>query len=229
MYFKKNRSSIKYYILAIICVLCVYSAQISNLFVPIFDNVYYGNLVKMFVSLTNLGIWIIEFIILFFVCKKLRIKIFTPKENKTKELPLWQLILLFVLAILPMFVVSAFLHFELKVIYLLGIRVTSVGLACNACEILSWTMRILFMVLFIHFIHQGLEMNFRFKKEVFNKYFPWGAILCFLVFGLIDFFLFPVDINWFYLLATFWYGIIYLASNRKFLTTYIVSYLIWLL
>ncbi len=164
-----------------------------------------------------------------FVCKKLRINIFTLREKRKKELPLWRLILLFVLAIVPMLVVSAFLHFELKIIYLLGIRVTSVGLACNACEILSWTMRILFMVMFIHFIHQGFEINFKFKNDALNKFFPWGAIFCFLIFGLIDFFAFPVDINWFYLIATFWYGIIYLVSDRKFLPTYIISYLIWLL
>ena len=60
MSFIKDRASIKYYIIALICVFCVYSANISKLFIPIFDDIYYGNLVKMFVSLTNFLIWIIE-------------------------------------------------------------------------------------------------------------------------------------------------------------------------
>ena len=229
MTFVKDKSAIKYYILALICVVCVYSCKISELFIPFFDNIYYGNLVKLFVAVSNLILWGIEFLVLFFVCKKLGIKIFTKEEFKGKELSLWRLILLFVLAILPMFLISIYLNFKVKIIYQLGIRVTSVGLGCNACEILSWAMRMAFMVLFIHFMHLGIESNFKFKVEKLNQYFPWGAIFSFLVFGLIDFFAFPVDLNWFYLLATFWYGIIYLVSNRKFSTTYIISYLIWLL
>lgn len=229
MRFVKDKSSIKYYLLALICVLCVYSCKISELFVPIFNNVYYGNLVKMFVALSNLLIWGIEFLVMFFVCKKLGIKIFTKEELKGKELPLWRLILLFVLVLLPIFIISAYLHFKVKIVYQLGIRVTSVGLACNACEILSWAMRMVFMVLFIHFVHLGIEKNIQIKNEYVSKYFPWGAILSFLVFGLIDFFAFPVDLNWFYLIATFWYGVIYLVAGRKFSSTYILSYIIWLL
>lgn len=229
MSFIKDRASIKYYIIALICVFCVYSANISKLFIPIFDDIYYGNLVKMFVSLTNFLIWIIEFIILFFVCKKLNINLFMKTEEQKRELPLKRVIILFILAILPMFIVSAYLHFELKIIYLLGIRVTSTGLACNACEILSWTMKILFMILFIHCIHKAFSLNFKFKYKLLNEYFPIGGILCLLVFGLLDFFLFPVALNWFYLIATIWYGIIYLVSNKKFMITYVVSYLIWLL
>lgn len=229
MYFKKSKSSIKYYILAIICVLCVYSAQISNLFIPLFDNVYYGNLVNMFVSLMNAFIWMIEFLIIFFVCKKRNIKLFTSKDLKNKELPLWRLILLFIVAIIPMFIISAFLHFQVKIVYQLGIKVTAIVIACNACEILSWAMRMVFIAMFINFIHLAFETNFKFNKDIFNKFFPWGALFCFLIFGLIDCFFFPVDLNWFYLLASFWYGVIYLVGNRKFATTYVLSYLIWLL
>jgi len=229
MSFVKDKTSIKYYILALVCVVCVYTCKISELFKPFFDNIYYGNLVKLFVAVSNLILWGIEFLIMFFVCKKLGIKIFTKEENKGKELPLWKLILLFVLAVVPMFVISIYLNFKVKIVYQLGIRVTSVGLACNACEILSWAMRMVFMVLFIHFVHLGFEINFKFKSDILNRYFPVGAILSFLIFGLIDFFAFPVDLNWFYLVTTFWYGIIYLFSNRKFSTAYIISYLIWLL
>jgi len=228
MQFIKDKSSIKYYILALACVLCVYSSQISNLFIPIFDNVYYGNLVKMYVSISNMVIWGIELIALYLVCRKLKVPVF-KNVNKSKELPFLRLVLLFVLTILPMIAISVYLNFQVKIIYQLGIRVTSVGLSNNACEILSWLLRFAFMILFIHFMHLGLETNFKFKTDKLNKYFPWGAILSILVFGLIDFFLFPVDLNWFYLIMTFWYGIIYIVADKKVLTTYVISYLIWLL
>lgn len=233
MKFVKDKSSIKYWILAVVCVLCIYSSQISNLFEPIFDNVYYGNLVKLFTSLTNLFIWGIEFLIIFFVCKKLKIDLFGNQKRKEKiaaggsdELPIWRVCLLFVATILPMIVISAYLNFTLKLVYLLGMRVTSVGLACNATEIVSNLMKILFMVLIIRCVQEAMEINFKFDKNIM---IPWGAIFLFLTVGVIDCFLLPIDLRWFYFVCTFWYGIIYLLTDKKFLPTYILCYLIWLL
>ena len=80
--FTKDKSSIKYYILVLICVLSVYLSKISELFIPLFDNVYYGNLVEMFINISNGLIWLIEFLAIFFVCKKYGIKIFTEPERK---------------------------------------------------------------------------------------------------------------------------------------------------
>lgn len=225
MTFVKDKSSIKYYILALVSLLCIYSSQISNLFEPLFDNIYYGNLVKLFVSATNLVLWLIEFLTIFFVCKKLKIEIFTAQENKRKEMPLWQLCLLFGLVVLPMLVISIYLNFKIKLIYSLGIRVTSVNLACNAVEILSYIVRMMLIVLFISCIQKAFDINFKFNKIIV----PWGAIFCFFTIGLIDFFAFPVDLNWFYLICSFYYGIIYLVSNKKYLNSVVLCYLIWLL
>ena len=227
MSFVKDKSSIKYYILALVCVVCVYSSQISKLFIPVFDNIYYGNLVDMFVALTSMIIWLIEFLVIFFVCKKLGIHIFTDKEKRKQELPLWRVIVLFIAVLIPIFIISAYLNFKVKLVYSLGIRVTSVGLACNACEILATVFKILLIIMFIHFIHLALDKNFKCKNEKIQ--ICWGAIFSFLIFGLIDFFCFPVDLNWFYLISSFWYGIVYLLANRKFSTTFILSYIIWLL
>jgi len=225
MTFVKDKSSIKYYILAVITLLCIYSSAISNLFTPLFDNVYYGNLVKLFVSATNLILWLIEFLVIFFVCKKLKIELFLPKEERKKEMPLWQLCLLFGLVVLPMLIISIYLNFKVKLIYSLGIRVTSVNLACNAVEIVSNIVRMMLVILFISCIQKAFDTNFKFNKIII----PWGAIFCFLIIGLIDFFAFPVDLNWFYLVCSFYYGIIYLVANKKYLNSVVLCYLIWLL
>lgn len=225
MTFVKDKSSIKYYILSVVTLLCIYSSGISNLFEPLFDNVYYGNLVKLFVSATNLILWLIEFLAIFFVCKKLKIEIFTNAENKKKEMPLWQLCLLFGLVVLPMLIISIYLNFKVKLIYSLGIRVTSVNLACNAVEILSYIVRMMLIILFITCVQRAFDINFKVNKIII----PWGAILCFLTIGLIDFFAFPVDLNWFYLVCSFYYGIIYLVSNKKYFNSVVLCYLIWLL
>lgn len=242
MRFVKDKASIKYWILAGVAILCIYSSQLSKLFEPIFDNVYYGNLVKLFTSISNSIIWAIEFVIIFFVCKKLNIDLFkkdktkdkkeagdTPKEpkgNLTDELTNWQVCVLFIATILPMFIISIYLNFQLKLVYSLGIRVTSVGLACNVAEILSMLLKVLFMILIIRCVQEAVEINVKFDKKV---YIPWGGIFLFLTVGLIDLLFFPVDLKAFYWVCTFWYGVIYLLANKKFSTTYILSYLIWLL
>ena len=225
MSFVKDKSSIKYYVLAVVVWLCIYSSAISNLFKPVYDNIYYGNLTKLFVSATNMIIWSIEFLAIIFVCKKLKISIFNTKEERKKEMPLWRLILLFALTLLPMIVISIYLNFQVKLVYSLGIRITSVNLACNAVEIVSYIMRMALMILFIRCIQTAFDINFKFNKIVF----PWGAIFCFLVIGLIDFFAFPVDLNWFYLVCSFYYGVIYLLADKKYLNSVILCYLIWLL
>lgn len=221
----KDKSSIKYYILAGIILLCIYSSEISNLFIPIFDNIYYGNLVKLFVSATNLILWTLEFVVILLVCKSFKIKLLNTKEEKKKELPLWRLCLLFGLTVLPMLIISVYLNFKVKLVYSLGIRITSVNLACNAVEIVSNIMRMSLIVLFIRCLHLAFDTNFKFNKIII----PWGAILSFLCIGLIDFFVFPVDLNWFYLICSFYYGIIYLVADKKYLNSTILCYLIWLL
>lgn len=244
MKFVKDKASIKYWILAGVFLLCIYSSQLSNLFEPIFDNVYYGNLVKLFMSLSNAIIWTIEFLVIFFVCKKLNINLFGGKKDKIKknkeaqagreensgnlcgELMNWKVCALFIATILPMFIISIYLNFQLKLVYSLGIRVTSVGLACNVAEILSVLLKMLFMILIIRCVQEAMEINFKFDKKIL---IPWGGIFLFLTVGLIDFFVFPVDLRLFYWLCMLWYGFIYLLADKKFSITYVLCYLIWLL
>ncbi len=226
--FTKDKSSIKYYILAAVCVLCVYSCKVSELFTPLFSKVYYGNINAVFINLTNFVLWIIEFIAIFFVCRKLGIKIFTEPERK-KELSLARLIILFVAAVVPMVIISIYLGFVIKPVYNLGGRVTIMGFLGNLCNWVSWGSRLVLMTLFVHFIHLGVQKNIQFNKTWLNEYFPWGAILCLLVFGLLDFFFISPNLKWFYLFLSFYYGVIYLLSGRKFYSAYVINYLIWLL
>lgn len=225
--FTKDKSSLKYYLLAALSVAAVYSCKLMDLFIPLFDNIYYGNLVAVFLNISSMILWIAEFLIMFFVCKKLKIQIFSTE--KKPQLKLSRLIVLFVLAILPMFIVSAYLNFTVKVVYDFGFKVTILGFWDNATRLIAWAARIVFMLLFIHFMHIAIEKNFKFNKAALNKYFPWGGIFSILIFGIIDFFFFSTNLAWFYLFLTFYYDIIYMLSDRKFLSTYFICYLIWLL
>lgn len=220
----KDKNCIKYFILAGVILLCLYSSGLAELFIPIFDNIYYGNLVDMFVAITSAIIWGVEIGIILFVCKKLNIEIFTSKENKGKELQTWKVIVLFVLTIVPMLVVSACINWKVKIVYALGVKVTTVGLACNACEILAYAVRMVLMIMFIVSIQKGFDLIIKTKYII-----PYGAILAFLTFGLIDFFVLGMDLRAFYLIASLLYGVIYLIADKKFGITWVLCYLIYLL
>ncbi len=219
----KNKQCIKYFILAGIVLLCLYSSKLADLFIPIFDNIYYGNLVNMFVAIVSAIIWGIEIGGILFACKKFGIEIFAKTEDK-KELPLMRVIVLFILTILPMIIVSACIGWKVKIVYALGVKVTTVGLACNVCEILAYAVRMVLMIMFIVCIQKGFEMLIQSKYVI-----PYGAIFALITFGLIDFFVLNMDLRAFYLVVSFLYGIIYLLSGRKFSTTWILCYLIYLL
>ena len=223
MTLNKNKQCIKYFVLAVIILGCLYSSKIADLFIPLFDNIYYGNLVSMFIAIASAIVWGVEIAIILFVCKKIGIEIFTKQQGK-KELPLIRVIILFVLTILPMIVISACIGWKVKIVYALGVKVTTVGLVCNVCEILAYAVRLVLMLMFIVCIQKGCEMLIKSKFVI-----PYGAILALITFGLIDFFALGMDLRAFYLVASFLYGVIYLLADRKFSTTWILSYLIYLL
>ncbi|MBQ7798142.1 MAG: hypothetical protein IJ371_03365 [Clostridia bacterium] len=224
MTFVKDKNCIKYFALAGVILLCLYSNGLAELFTPIFDDIYYGNLVKMFTAIVSAIIWGIEIGLLVFACKKFGIEVFTSKEKKGKELFTWQVMLLFVLTILPMLIISACINWKVKIVYALGVKVTTVGLVCNVCEILAYAVRMILMVMFIASIQKGFEMIFKTKYII-----PYGAIFAFLTFGLIDFFVLGMDLRAFYLVVSILYGIIYLVADKRFLPTWVLCYLIYLL
>jgi len=220
----KDKTCIKYFVIASIILLCLYSNSIAEVFTPIFDDIYYGNLVKVFTSVVSAIIWGIEILILILVCKKIGVELFTSKENKDNQLKTWKVILLFILTILPMLIISACINWKVKIVYALGERVTLMGLIGNACEILAYAVRMVLMVMFIASIQKGFEKVFNTKYII-----PYGAILAFLTFGIIDFFVLAVDLRLFYLIVSLLYGIIYLVADKKFRVTWLLCYLIYLL
>jgi len=223
MKFVKNKTSIKYFCFAAIILVCLYSNVLSKFFVPIFDNIYYGNLTNLFIAVVNAVIWGLEVCLLVIVAKKLSVHFFTEQENKG-ELKLWKVLTLFALAIIPMLIISASIGWKVKIVHALGERVTIMGLLCNVCEMLSYAVRMLLMIMFISCVQKGFDGIITTKLIV-----PYGAIFAILTFGLIDFFLFPVPFKAFYLVMSFLYGIIYLVADKKFALSYLICYLIYLL
>lgn len=223
MKFVKNKISIKYFCFAAMILVCLYSNVLSKFFVPLFDNIYYGNLTNLFVAVANALIWGVEISLLVIVAKKLGINFFTEKENKG-ELKLWKVFVLFALAVIPMLIISANIGWKVKIVHALGERVTIMGLLCNVGEMLAYAVRIVLMMMFIACIQKGFEGIISTKFVL-----PYGAIFAILTFGLIDFFFFTAPFSVFYLVMSFLYGIIYLVADKKFALSYLICYLIYLL
>ena len=227
MSFRRDRECIKYFIAALIILICIYSNKIADLFIPIFDNVYYGNLTDMFVAIASAIIWGLEILVIGLVARRFKVYLYKDPNADKSEMELWRVVVLFVITILPMIIVSACINWKVKIVYALGVRVTTVGLVCNAAAILSYAVRMILMVMFIRCVQEGLDKLFEYKNP--NLAIPFGAIFALLTFGIIDFFVLGMDLRAFYLVASFVYGLIYLISRRKFGVTYILCYLIYLL
>ena len=218
-----KKASIKYFCFAAIILACVYSNVLSQYFVPLFDNIYYGNLTNLFIAIANAAIWGFEIILLVIIAKKLKVHFFTEEENKG-ELKFWKVITLFALAIIPMLIISVVIGWKVKIVYDLGERVTIMGLLCNACEMLAYAVRMVLMIMFIACVQKGFERVIKTKFII-----PYGAIFAILTFGLIDFIFFPAQFAVFYLIMSALYGVIYVVADKKFALSWLICYLIYLL
>lgn len=177
----------------------------------------------MFTALVSAAIWGIEILLLVLISKKIKINFFTKQENKG-ELKLKKVIALFALVVIPIMVISASIGWKVKIVHDLGERVTILGMLCNVCEMVSYAVRMVLIIMFIACIQNGFEGLISTKYVV-----PYGAIFAFLTFGLIDFIFFPAVFKVFYLVISFVYGIIYLVADKKFALSWLLCYLIYLL
>ena len=123
-----------------------------------------------------------------------------------------------------MLIISASIGWKVKIVHVLGERVTLMGLLGNASEMLAYAVRMVLIVMFIASVQKGCDLIFKTKYTI-----PFGGIVALCTFGLIDFFALGVDLRAFYLLVSLLYGVIYLVAGKKFAVTWVLCYLIYLL
>ena len=76
----KDKNSIKYFVLASVILLCLYTNSLAGLFSPIFANIYYGNLVA-----TMIGFGITIILCLIDLKREFKVN-FTPLEKSIRGL-----------------------------------------------------------------------------------------------------------------------------------------------
>lgn len=221
--------AIKYFIFAAIALASVYIVQIFHVFDSLFDKIYYGNLTTIFYYVCNIIFWI-PFIIVFNkqVKRHTGFKLF--RKNST-ELSLKRSLIIYACAIVPIFIVSAALGFELKVVFELGKRVTGMQLYSNASMYIHGGVKLLIAVMIIELVQEACNLLYRGK---YCDYIPWGGIALALIYGFTEVIVAYATggytmFAWLYIAFDLLYGIIYLLSKKSFFVTYFVSLIIYIL
>ncbi len=224
MQFRKDKSAIVHIFIFFLCLLFIYSGYLSNLFVSLFQRVYYGQLVELFKFVFSSILWTIELVLLcLFARRKLNLHLIHPKEEK-KPYTLFRILLLYAITLFPILLISCILGWKLKIEYDFGERITNAHLIKQLCSYGALAIKMIFIVIMIR------EGQTAFEKIWITKYqIPWGGILLMLTYGVIELIIDFQMFSWFYLFFCFIYGVLYLMSQKKFSVTYVLSYLIYLL
>ena len=224
MQFKKDKSAINYFILALICFLFIISALSASLFTPLFKKVNYGQRLPLLNAIYIFILWIIEIdVIIVILYKKNKFDILNIKREK-EELSVLRILILFGITLAPIFLISGLLGWKLKIVDDLGERITGDFLTFQLCEYGKAIPKLFIVAIMIRLFQDGME------KIVITKYqIPWGGIFVMLTFGLYELLTYDHSFGIFYFFFPLIYGTIYLVSKRNVFITFLLSFFIYLL
>ncbi len=225
MEFRKDKSSILYFILAIVCFLAIISSLSVSLFEPLFRKVNYGQRLPILNATYIFVLWIIEIIaILVISFKTFKIDILGLKRKDKEELSVIRILILFLMTLVPIFLISGILGWKLKIVDDLGERITGDFLTYQLCEYGKAIPKMFLVTMMIKLSQEA------FDKIFITKYFiPWGGIFTMFTFGLYELLTIHQRFSVLYFFFPLIYGTIYFISKKNFLTTFFLSYLIYLL
>ena len=226
---QEKKLAYRYLIFAAIAFACIYFVQIFHLFDPLFDRIYYGNLTTVFFYICNALVWIPVLILLNkFIVKYTGYKVFHRADS---ELSLKRSLIIYACAVVPIFIVSAALGFQLKIVFELGKRVTGMQLLTNACMYAHGAVKLLYAVVIIELVQEAGQLLYKGK---YADRIPCGGIALALVFGFTEVIVAYASgaytlFAWLYIAFDLMYGVIYLLCKKNFFVTYFVSLIIYIL
>lgn len=223
--FKKDKAALNYLLLAMICLICIYTSNLSNLFLPIFSKVYYGNLNGMFLAVASIIIWVFELVGINYLAKNIfKIQLFSKKSKETESPNLMNILLIFLLAFIPIMIISYRLGWNLKIVDDFGKKIESIKVTSVVSQYAMYLVKILWATIIIRLVQEAME-----KLVVTKIKIPWGGLFLMLTFGIIELIVLDGKFKLMYFIFNLIFGLFYLLSNKRFTTTYWVSYLLYLL
>lgn len=199
--------------------LCIPIGYISNLFNPLFDDIYYGHLEYVFNCIVRVIIYIALFITLHFVYKKVD----NTKEEK-QQLPIKNKVVLYIITFFFITIVSLMSGWQLKPLSDLGEKYTLIQIYDKLGDIAVLAAEIYIMIsMFKHF--DIFYTNNNFKQF---KYFSLSILLVLLTFNIYHL-IFNFNIyQLIFIPFTILLGFIYPYTQKSFWKTYLISVLVFL-
>lgn len=221
----KDKTIYKNIFLIGLCLVCIYSAKISNVFLPLFSKVYYGNLNQMFLAIATIIIWIFELVAVTHVSKNIfKIDLYSKRKNDTKNISLINTLWIFLLAFIPIMVISWLLGWNLKIVDDFGQKIENIKLISVVSRYVMNLLKILWATIIVSLAQEGMEKIIKTKVRI-----PWGGIILMLTFGVIELFIFEGKFKLMYFFFNLIFGIFYLLANKRFSVSYWVSYVLYIL
>ena len=222
---KFNKETWKYLIFGLISLALIPLSNIVLLFEPLYENVYYGTLTKLYNDILKLIFWIVSSVILSKVSKKVLgfNPLRSPVESRKEELPIKNVILLTLIAASCIALVSYNVGWQVKILADLGERYTGLQLELALGEWASVVGKMFVVIMMLNFFQEGMEKSYP------TKFIPWGGILLFFTFGLYELIAGSTTMPLVYLGFTLVYGIIHLLTHKNFFKSIFLIYFIYLL
>ncbi len=226
---EEKRLAAKYLVFAAITLAGIYIAQLFHLLDPLFDRIYYGNLTMVFFYACNAIFWVPFIIVL---CRQaVKYTGYHPIRRTKKELTLKRSLIIYACTIVPIFIVSAALGFNIKIVYELGKRVTGMQLLSNAIMYVHGGVKLILAIIFLEFVQEAADLLYKGK---YHRRIPWGGFALALIYGFAEVIVSYASggfsmFAWLYIAFDLLYGVIYLLSERNFPVTYFVSLIIYIL
>lgn len=221
-----NKKKILQYIIFIVCLIAAfYLVEIVRFLKPLFDLIWFGNIVPLCTNVARIILYIGIIIAAFFVGKK-----YFPGvqfKQRGEEYSLKRLLLIYGITVGIVFIVTACLNFKIKIVHDLGENIAGPTASNNFSYMLAGFFQ---MPIYILVIRYSQELfNLIFKKDVM-KYIPFGGLISLVAFGIFEMLTAGVSaISIVFLFMHLVYGMMYILTKKNYTMTYIVCMVIYLL
>lgn len=144
--------------------------------------------------------------------------------DNVRDLSILKVLVLYVLTIVPIVIVSWLCNWELKILADLGESFDNFALYSHLIGLCYSIAKCIGMVYVIFGFQTFFESTVTFGKGNVDKYIPFGGIALFMTFGIFELIYGVNELSIIYLVFNFYFGVIFLLTEKsKYKTSFLVS------
>lgn len=216
-----NKSKVyKLLSVAAIILICTYATLLVDLIAKAVD--VFGEYEVLFFSIIKC-LFYIAFIILYL--KFAKITDFNPLTKKSQKMNLKQLLTIYAITLICIFMISFSINYNLNITFMLGLYTAITEVTNLVSTLVAYAFRIFLSFIAMAYIQEAFELIWQ-KPAL--KYVPFGSIVIFLTTGIIEFTLGISPVNLVLWFCNLVYGLIYLVSGKRFWVSFFMFIFIFL-